>query len=63
MSSPAAGTTLKASPERITVGTALSCSGPWGSCSDAMAVAVRARASSALSPWSGADPECEGCEP
>ncbi len=58
ISSPAAGTTLKASPERITVGTALSCSGPAGSCSPATARAVSASASSALRPWSGALPEC-----
>ena len=59
MSSPAAGTTLNASPERITVGTTLSCSGPWGSWRAATALAVCASASSALRPWSGALPECE----
>ncbi len=35
-----AGTTLNASPERITVGTALSCSAPAGSCSAATIWAV-----------------------
>ena len=58
MSSPAAGTTLKASPERNTVGTTLSRWAPVGSWRWATVIAAWARARSALRPASGALPEC-----
>ena len=58
MSSPAAGTTLNASPLVITVGTAVRRSGPPGSWRAATACAAAARASRALAPLSGAEPEC-----
>ena len=57
MSSPAGGTTLKASPERMIVGTTLSRSGPDGSWSVATSIAAWASARRALRPWSGALPE------
>ena len=58
-SSPFAGTTLKASPERRIVGTAVSRSGPAGSLWAATLCAAAASASSALRPSSGAEPECD----
>ena len=57
-SSPSAGTTLNASPQRTTVGTAVRCSGPCGSWRAATDCAALASASSALAPLSGAEPEC-----
>ena len=57
-SSPAAGTTLKASPEASTVGTAVRCSSPDGSLSTATRLATSASASSAFRPFSGELPEC-----
>ena len=56
-SSPASGTTLNASPLRSTVGTAVSRSGPEGSCRAATASAAALRARSAFAPASGAEPE------
>ena len=53
-----AGTTLNASPERRMVGTAVSRSGPPGSLQASTSRATAARASSALRPCSGAEPEC-----
>ena len=57
-SSPWPGTTLNASPERSTVGTAVRRCGPCGSWQAATACAAEASASSALRPRSGAEPEC-----
>ena len=54
----AAGTTLNASPQRMTVGTAVRCAGPCGSCARGDRLRGRASASSALRPRSGAEPEC-----
>ena len=54
----APGTTLNASPERITVGTAVRWSGRAGRGGAATAWAAAASASSALRPRSGAEPEC-----
>ena len=58
-SSPSPGTTLNASPECSTVGTAVRRSGPSGSWQLATAWAAAASASSALRPRSGAEPECD----
>ncbi len=58
-SSPSPGTTLNASPECSTVGTAVRRSGPSGSWQPATAWAAAASASSALRPRSGAEPECD----
>ena len=44
ISSPESGTTLNASPERITVGTTLSRSGPPGRCSSLTVIAAQASA-------------------
>ena len=55
MTSPAAGTTLNASPERMIVGTDVSASSPPGRGVAAIACAAVASASSALTPLSGAD--------
>ena len=56
---PEAGTTLNASPERTTVGTTVSWSGPPGSAAAATWIAACASASSALRPFCGAEPECD----
>ncbi len=58
-SSPEAGTTLNASPERTTVGTTVSWSWPPGSDVAATWIAAWASASSALRPFCGAEPECD----
>ena len=55
----AAGTTLNASPERRIVGTAVRRRAPPGRASPATACAAAASPSSALRPWSGAEPECD----
>ena len=57
-SSPPDGTTLKASPLFMIVGTTVSRSGPAGSCSAATLCAAAASASRALRPRSGAEPLC-----
>ena len=57
-SSPAAGTTLIASPEAMIVGTTVRRSGPSGSDLAAPSIAASASASSAFAPRCGADPEC-----
>ena len=49
---------MSASPLRMIVGTTVSRSGPAGSCSALPERAASARASSALTPLSGAEPEC-----
>ena len=59
-SSPAAGTTLNASPERRIVGTAVRRSGPSAAEAAATRWAAVASASRALRPRCGAEPECAG---
>src|SRR3954453_15765757 len=57
-SSPLSGTTLNASPDRMTVGTTVRRSAPSGSCRPASAWAAPASAGRALMPRCGAEPEC-----
>ena len=59
MSSARSGTTLNASPACRTVGTAVRWSGPAGAWTPATACAAAAAASRALTPLSGAEPECD----